>query len=88
MTSETEKAQTAQAGDDTIFGKILRKEIPTTFIHEDDQVLYSFNNIKTCAKPKKILLSFYLFTEVLYCGIFLFIFRGVDTILLLVRPII
>ena len=28
----------AAEGGDTIFGKILRKEIPTTFIHEDEQV--------------------------------------------------
>jgi histidine triad (HIT) family protein len=28
----------AAEGGDTIFGKILRKEIPTTFIYEDDQV--------------------------------------------------
>lgn len=37
--SEVDKAQTAQpGGDDTIFGKILKKEIPCTFIYEDDQV--------------------------------------------------
>jgi hypothetical protein len=35
---EVQKAQTAQAGGDTIFGKILRKEIPCEFIYEDDQV--------------------------------------------------
>ena len=33
MASEIEKG-----GGDTIFGKILRKEIPTTFIYEDDVV--------------------------------------------------
>lgn len=38
MASEVEKAKTASAGGDTIFGKILRKEIPTKFIYEDDQV--------------------------------------------------
>lgn len=35
---EVQKAQVAQAGGDTIFGKILRKEIPCEFIYEDDQV--------------------------------------------------
>lgn len=34
---EVSKAQTAQAGGDTIFGKILRREIPCDFIYEDDQ---------------------------------------------------
>ena len=29
----------AAEGGDTIFGKILRKEIPTTFIYEDEQVI-------------------------------------------------
>jgi len=45
MSSEVEKAQTASPGGDTIFGKIIRGEIPTNFIHEDDQVcrLYSFH---------------------------------------------
>ena len=38
MSSEVEKAQTAAPGGDTIFGKIVRGEIPTTFIYEDDQV--------------------------------------------------
>ncbi|KAH8349270.1 hypothetical protein KR067_012918, partial [Drosophila pandora] len=37
MASEVEKAQGASASEDTIFGKILRKEIPCTFIHEDDK---------------------------------------------------
>lgn len=36
---EVEKAQTVAPGGDTIFGKILRKEIPTKFVYEDDQVL-------------------------------------------------
>jgi len=40
MSSEVEKAQTAVPGGDTIFGKIIRGEIPTNFIHEDDQVWY------------------------------------------------
>ncbi|KAH8341312.1 hypothetical protein KR059_002312, partial [Drosophila kikkawai] len=37
MASEVDKAQTAAASEDTIFGKILRKEIPCKFIHEDDK---------------------------------------------------
>lgn len=38
MASEQELAQTATPGGDTIFGKILRGEIPTQFIYEDDKV--------------------------------------------------
>lgn len=38
MADEVEKAQVARPGGDTIFGKILRKEIPCNFIYEDDQV--------------------------------------------------
>ncbi|XP_015233690.1 histidine triad nucleotide-binding protein 1 [Cyprinodon tularosa] len=37
MADETAKAQVAQPGGDTIFGKIVRKEIPANLIHEDDQ---------------------------------------------------
>ncbi|CAO1330909.1 unnamed protein product [Diamesa hyperborea] len=37
MSDEVAKAQSAQASEDTIFGKILRKEIPCDFIYEDDQ---------------------------------------------------
>ncbi|XP_043655893.1 histidine triad nucleotide-binding protein 1 [Drosophila teissieri] len=37
MASEVEKSQSAAASEDTIFGKILRKEIPCNFIHEDDK---------------------------------------------------
>ena len=29
---------------DTIFGKIIRKEIPSEFLHEDDQVAYIINS--------------------------------------------
>lgn len=36
---EVELAQSAASGGDTIFGKILRKEIPAKFVYEDDQVL-------------------------------------------------
>lgn len=40
MSDEVSKALAADAAvEDTIFGKILRKEIPCEFIHEDDQVL-------------------------------------------------
>eukprot|EP01007_Sphenomonas_quadrangularis_P001505 NODE_2487_length_595_cov_68.516484_g2119_i0.p1 GENE.NODE_2487_length_595_cov_68.516484_g2119_i0~~NODE_2487_length_595_cov_68.516484_g2119_i0.p1 ORF type:complete len:141 (-),score=35.32 NODE_2487_length_595_cov_68.516484_g2119_i0:49-471(-) len=39
MASETEKAQTAKPGGDTIFGKIIRKEIPAKIIYEDDVAL-------------------------------------------------
>ena len=38
MASEKDLAQSASPGGDTIFGKILRGEIPTKFIYEDDQV--------------------------------------------------
>ena len=38
MSGEVEKAQTAAPSEDTIFGKILRGEIPCKFIYEDDQV--------------------------------------------------
>lgn len=38
MATEVEKARTAAPGGDTIFGKIIRKEIPCKFIYEDDQV--------------------------------------------------
>ncbi|XP_058057962.1 adenosine 5'-monophosphoramidase HINT1 [Anopheles bellator] len=38
MSDEVAKAQAAAAdADDTIFGKILRKEIPCQFIYEDDR---------------------------------------------------
>ncbi|XP_028278451.1 adenosine 5'-monophosphoramidase HINT1 [Parambassis ranga] len=37
MADETAKAQIATPGGDTIFGKIVRKEIPVNFIYEDDQ---------------------------------------------------
>ena len=38
MASEVEAAQTAKPSEDTIFGKILRGEIPCTFIYEDPEV--------------------------------------------------
>uniref|UniRef100_A0AC34FD60 HIT domain-containing protein n=1 Tax=Panagrolaimus sp. ES5 TaxID=591445 RepID=A0AC34FD60_9BILA len=40
MASEVEKAQTATpGGEDTIFGKIIRKEIPAKIIFEDEHIL-------------------------------------------------
>lgn len=44
MATEVEKAQTAAPGGDTIFGKILRKEIPCKFIYEDDKCV-AFHDI-------------------------------------------
>ena len=38
MADEVTRAKTAGPGGDTIFGKILRKELPCNFIYEDDQV--------------------------------------------------
>lgn len=38
MANEVHLAQTAQPGGDTIFGKILRKEIPCNYIYEDNLV--------------------------------------------------
>lgn len=45
MSNEVDKASTAQPGGDTIFGKILRKEIPCNFIYEDDRVSINHNSI-------------------------------------------
>uniref|UniRef100_A0A4W5PJ53 Uncharacterized protein n=1 Tax=Hucho hucho TaxID=62062 RepID=A0A4W5PJ53_9TELE len=36
MADEIAKAQVAQPGGDTIFGKIIRKEIPAKILFEDD----------------------------------------------------
>ena len=38
MSDEERAAQAAKPGGDTIFGKIIRKEIPAKIIYEDDQV--------------------------------------------------
>lgn len=38
MSDEVATAIAADPAEDTIFGKILRKEIPCEFIHEDDRV--------------------------------------------------
>ncbi|XP_011496418.1 PREDICTED: histidine triad nucleotide-binding protein 1 [Ceratosolen solmsi marchali] len=48
MASEVEKAHIATPGGDTIFGKILRKEIPCNFIYEDDQCV-AFHDINAQA---------------------------------------
>ncbi|XP_077099549.1 adenosine 5'-monophosphoramidase HINT1 [Siphateles boraxobius] len=39
MADEVSRAQSAQPGGDTIFGKIIRKEIPANIIYEDDQCI-------------------------------------------------
>uniref|UniRef100_A0A1L8EGS2 Putative zinc-binding protein of the histidine triad hit family n=2 Tax=Haematobia irritans TaxID=7368 RepID=A0A1L8EGS2_HAEIR len=48
MSSEVEKAQTAAPSEDTIFGKILRKEIPCNFIYEDDKCV-AFHDVNAQA---------------------------------------
>lgn len=47
MADEVAKAQEVKPSEDTIFGKILRKEIPCKFIYEDDQVLDSMTTLPT-----------------------------------------
>ncbi|VDK70839.1 unnamed protein product [Litomosoides sigmodontis] len=44
MKSEVEKAQKAGPESDTIFGKIIRKEIPANIVMEDDDIL-AFHDI-------------------------------------------
>lgn len=39
MSDEVKKALAAQPDGDTIFGKILRKEIPCQFIYEDEKAV-------------------------------------------------
>ncbi|XP_032809590.1 adenosine 5'-monophosphoramidase HINT1 [Petromyzon marinus] len=39
MSDEVAKALAARPGGDTIFGKIIRKEIPANIIHEDEQCI-------------------------------------------------
>ncbi|XP_064164288.1 histidine triad nucleotide-binding protein 1 [Anguilla rostrata] len=39
MSDEIAKAQAAQPGGDTIFGKIIRKEIPAKILYEDEQCI-------------------------------------------------
>ena len=38
MSDEVTSAQSAKPGGDTIFGKIIRKEIPAKIIYEDEKV--------------------------------------------------
>ena len=38
MADEVAKAQAAKPGGDTIFGKIIRREIPSDIVYEDDEV--------------------------------------------------
>ena len=49
MTSEVEKAQAAKPRGDTIFGKIIRKEIPANIVHEDDTCL-AFHDVNPQAR--------------------------------------
>lgn len=53
MSDEVIAAQSAQPSEDTIFGKIVRGEIPTKFIYEDSQCV-AFNDISPTA-PKHFL---------------------------------
>ncbi|XP_059471417.1 adenosine 5'-monophosphoramidase HINT1 [Neocloeon triangulifer] len=53
MGDEVQKAQQAGGEEDTIFGKIARKEIPCEFLFEDDKCV-AFNDISPQA-PKHIL---------------------------------
>ncbi|XP_065353425.1 adenosine 5'-monophosphoramidase HINT1 [Cloeon dipterum] len=53
MADEVNKAQQAAPEGDTIFGKIVRKEIPCEFLYEDEQCV-AFNDISPQA-PKHIL---------------------------------
>nr|BAH71672.1 ACYPI007714 [Acyrthosiphon pisum] len=46
--SEVEKSAIATPGGDTIFGKIVRKEIPCNFIYEDD-LCVAFHDINSQA---------------------------------------
>uniref|UniRef100_A0A6M2DJJ0 Putative zinc-binding protein of the histidine triad hit family n=1 Tax=Xenopsylla cheopis TaxID=163159 RepID=A0A6M2DJJ0_XENCH len=48
MGDEVKLAQAAAPGGDTIFGKILRKEIPCDFIYEDDKCV-AFKDINAQA---------------------------------------
>jgi len=54
MSGEVAKAQTAAPGGDTIFGKIIRKEIPAKIVYEDDLCL-AFHDVSPQA-PVHVLL--------------------------------
>lgn len=43
MSDEIAKARVAKPGGDTIFGKIIRKEIPANIIYEDDLVCFKIS---------------------------------------------
>ncbi|MDG2614606.1 hypothetical protein P7M57_23980, partial [Vibrio parahaemolyticus] len=51
MADEIAKAQVSQPGGDTIFGKIIRKEIPAKIIFEDDRCL-AFHDISLAGWQK------------------------------------
>ncbi|XP_041985446.1 histidine triad nucleotide-binding protein 1-like [Aricia agestis] len=53
MAGEVELAQSAAPGGDTIFGKIIRKEIPAKIVFEDDQCM-AFHDVNPQA-PTHIL---------------------------------
>ena len=46
MAAEVEAAREARVGGDTIFGKIVRGEIPCSFIYQDDQVRENTNYMR------------------------------------------
>ena len=53
MSNEVDKAQNANPSGDTIFGKIIRKEIPANIVYEDDEAL-AFSDVNPVA-PKHFL---------------------------------
>ena len=52
MSDEQAKAQTAAPGGDTIFGKIIRGEIPCKKIYEDEQVSKFCLTRQTSQRPR------------------------------------
>ncbi|KAL1426329.1 hypothetical protein MTO96_003343 [Rhipicephalus appendiculatus] len=60
MASEVQKAQLASETEDTIFGKIVRGEIPTKFIYEDDKCV-AFHDINPPGSYDKAILGHILF---------------------------
>ncbi len=65
MTDEVSLAQNAKVGGETIFGRIIRKEIPAKIIFEDEQVRTSVfirpNDLLAVQKPM-LTSSAWLFT--------------------------
>ena len=55
MSDEVAKAQDAKPGGDTIFGKIIRKEIPAKIIYEDDECL-AFHDVSPQAPTHALLI--------------------------------